>query len=152
MELRVHHFFDILRDFGSGKIFEPHHYGHSYHIIADTIWKNPNVKIKIVLENDNICDGCIHMVRKNCFDTISHRRDFISKEEFNNYLDRRILSVCNLKEGRILTAAEVCMKAEFYLDSIEWIYIGNDKKHTEKRKIHVIQGLINYREKHSLHD
>ena len=43
MELRIHHIFDIIRDFGSNKTFEKHAFGHSYHFIAEKILKEETV-------------------------------------------------------------------------------------------------------------
>jgi hypothetical protein len=76
MELRIHHFYDIIRDFGIGKEIVPHPYGHSYHKSAWHIRNNPNIKIKIVMSVDDTCDGCVHIVHQQCSDVIHHRSDF----------------------------------------------------------------------------
>lgn len=150
MELRIHHFFDIIRDFGSGKEIKPHSHGHSYHLVAEMIRKDPYLKIKLVVRNDHVCKACSYLKDDHCVDTIAHRSDFISKEAFNNHLDRRIMEACLLEEGHSLTIAELCEKASLYLGNFEWIYYGNDQQHTEIRKKNVILGLKYYKEKHSL--
>lgn len=141
MNLRVHHFYDIIRDFGSGKEIKAHPYGHSYHKVAEKIRKNPHLKIKIVVGVDDVCVGCKFLQNGKCVDKITHREDFISKEEFNNYLDKRILQVCLVNEGDILTPIELCEKAKLYLERIEWIYAGNDPEHTKMRRENVVKGL-----------
>lgn len=148
MELRIHHFFDIIRDFGISKEITPHHYGHSYHKIAWLIRNDPNIKIKIVLGADDICNGCVHLVNNHCDDTINHRSDFVSKDEFNNHIDRKFLDKCAINIGDILTPIQLCKKIQTYLDHIFWIYEGNNEEHTQIRKNNVIDGLKNYKSKH----
>jgi len=144
MNLRIHHFFDIIRDFGSGKEIKSHPYGHSYHQVAEMIRKNPHLEIKIVVSADDVCVGCKFLQDEKCKDTITHRNDFTSKEEFNNYLDKRIMQVCSINEGDILTPIELCEKAKLYLEKIEWIYARNNPEHTKVRKENVIKWLSSY--------
>ena len=148
MELRIHHFYDIIRDFGSGKDIKPHPYGHSYYKVAELIRKNPNLQIKIVVGADAVCEGCKFLKDGKCLDKITHRKDFTSKEDFNNYLDKRIIKVSSFNEGDVLTPVELCKKAKSYLEKIEWVYEGNDPEHTEKRKENFINGLKDYSELH----
>jgi hypothetical protein len=148
MQLRIHHFFDIIRDFGIGKEISPHPYGHSYHKIAKLIRDNPNIEIKIVLGTDDICNGCIHLANNHCNDTINHRSDFTSKEEFNNYIDKRILDKCAINIGDMLTPMQICKRISPYLENIFWIYEGNDEENTQTRKNNVINGLMYYKSRH----
>ncbi|MDD3648176.1 MAG: DUF1284 domain-containing protein [Candidatus Dojkabacteria bacterium] len=134
MKLRIHHFFDIIKDFGSRRKLTPHSYGHSYHIVAQKIQVNPETNIKIVLGTDDICKGCKYIVNNHCEDTILHREDFTSKEKFNDHIDKRILKKCNIIVGDILTPVELCEKIPEYLDHIFWIYEGNNIEHTQVRK------------------
>lgn len=145
INLRIHHFFDIIRVFGKGKsgLF-PHPYGHSFHKIAEIIMSNPSLKIKNVIECDSVCDGCVHYKNGHCDDSISYRKDFASKEKFNDRIDKRIIEKCLIKEGEILTPVQLCEKAKLYLDNIEFIYSGNDLWHTEQRKRDVSKGLKFY--------
>lgn len=48
LELRIHHFFDTIRDLGAGKDLQPHPYGHSLHKVAALIRKDPQIKIRLV--------------------------------------------------------------------------------------------------------
>lgn len=151
MNLRIHHFYDIIRDFGRGKIIEPHPYGHSYHKAAEKIRENSNLKIKIVVENDSICAGCSHLKEGHCDDKITHRQDCTSKEEFNNQIDKRIMKVCSIEESSIFTPIQLCEKAKKYLEGIEQVYDGNDSEHTLIRKQNVIKGIKYYSKLHNFY-
>jgi hypothetical protein len=149
IKLRVHHFYDIIRDFGSGKKIEPHPYGHSLHKIARLILSKPNLGIKIVVSCDSICVGCSHYKTGHCDDTVTQRKDFTLKEEFNDYIDRRIMDKCQIKEGSVLTPIQLCRKAKDYLDNINYIYLGNEDWHTKERKENVIKGVEHYLRLHN---
>lgn len=142
INLRIHHFFDIIRAFGKEEDnLSPHPYGHSFHKIAMIIKNNLGLKIKNVIECDSVCEGCVHYKNGHCEDSINYRDDFASKEEFNNQIDKRIIEKCLIKEGEILTPIQLCEKAKLYLDNMEFIYSGNDFWHTEQRKKDVSKGL-----------
>lgn len=149
INLRIHHFFDIIRAFGRGENnIVPHPYQHSFHEIATIIKNNPELKIKNVVKCDSVCEGCVHYKNDHCDDGIDYRKDFVSKEEFNNQIDKRIIEKCLIKEGEILTPFQLCEKAKLYLDNMEFIYSGNDSCHTEQRKNDVSKGLKFYLELH----
>jgi hypothetical protein len=148
MRLRIHHFFDIIRDFGSGKEIVPHQHGHAYHLVAVQIRNLPEMKFELILASDEVCNGCKHLVDGVCDDIITHRKDFYGKEDFNNYLDTRIMHVCGLDLSKIYSPKELCGIAWKYILNIEFIYEGNDLLHTLKRKENVIKGLKYYSEKH----
>lgn len=147
MKIRIHHFFDIIRDFGSGKNITPHSSLHNYHEVAEQIRENPNIEFEIVVEPDAVCAGCIHLEKSICDDTISHRTDFTLKEEFNNYLDKRIIDVCEIRSSKKYSPKVLCEIADKYIDNIEFIYEGNDFEHTELRKQNIIRGLKYYTQK-----
>ena len=140
-ELRIHHFFDIIRDYGDCKELVPHEYGHSYHVIGQEIYSNEVDSIRLIIGSDDICEGCRYLEAGQCLDSIGHRSDFRSKEEFNNYLDRRIMTVMGYSEGQVIKVRAIIEDAGVYLDSIFDIYKGNDPGHTEIRKINVSSGL-----------
>ncbi|MBT3384347.1 MAG: DUF1284 domain-containing protein [Prolixibacteraceae bacterium] len=148
MKIRIHHFFDIIRDFGSNKNITPHPYLHSYHKVAQEIRENANTELTIVVESDEVCKNCIHLKNSNCDDTISHRNDFSGKEKFNNYLDKRIVEICGIKTSIKYSPKTLCDFANKYIKNIEYIYKGNDKKHTQFRKDNVLKGLKYYSQKH----
>lgn len=148
MKLRVHHFFDIIRDFGSGKEILPHPHGHGYHKIAEEIRVNPDMEFTLLVASDEICKGCSHLIDGICDDIITHRIDFKGKEDFNNHLDKQIMDVFGFEKTEKYSPKLLCKIAHKYLDKLEFIYSGNDAGHTQKRKENVILGLKYYAEKH----
>ena len=148
MKIRIHHFFDIIRDFGSDKKIVPHPSLHAYHKVAEQIRENPNIEFELVFQSDAVCTGCVHLEKYICDDTISHRKDFVLKEEFNNYLDRRIFEICGIQISKKYSPKYLCEITHKYIANIEFIYEGNDIEHTELRKQNVIRGLNYYSEKH----
>jgi hypothetical protein len=150
LDLRIHHFFDIIRDFGAGKEIKPHPHDHSLHKIAALIKKDPYVKFRLVIKCDAACRECIHMVNGHCEDIITYRKDFTSKEEFNNFIDKRIMGKYGLNMGDITTPILLIKKAQAYLDNIFFIYDGNDIENTKRRKKNVIRGIKLYTQWHKL--
>lgn len=144
IKLRIHHFFDIVRDFGIGKEFAPHPYKHSYHEVAEMIWQHPETEIEIVVGADSVCNGCIHLAGDSCDDCITHRKDFTLKEAFNNYLDSRIINVCGIDISKKYTFSSLLQFSDSYVENIEFIYEGNDIEHTLKRKENVLKGTKAY--------
>jgi len=121
MKIRIHHFFDIFRDFGSGKKIVPHPYLHAYHSVAELILNNPDITFELVTEADEVCKGCKHLINSVCDDGISHRKDFTKKEDFNTHLDKRIMEVCELDSSEKITPKMLCQVAYKYLRNIEFI-------------------------------
>ena len=141
LNIRIHHFFDILRDYGSNKTLEPHEYGHNYHVIGQQIYNNKISEMKLIIDNDDICQGCNKLSEKHCIDTISHRADFKSKEKFNNHIDTRIMDRMGLKQNQNITLKTLLAMSHLYTDAIELIYTGNDIEHTMMRKKNVERGI-----------
>lgn len=141
MKLRIHHIFDMIRDKGCEKALEPHPYGHSYHAVAQELFAGKAEPIELVVENDDVCRGCAMLKEGRCVDTIDHRRDYTSKQEFNDYLDRRIMKIMALTEHEKITLPEILEIAERYIENITVIYEGNDLPHTELRRQNVLSGI-----------
>jgi hypothetical protein len=149
MKLRIHHFYDIIRDFGVGNPITPHPYGHSYHLLAREIWENSSIPIQLVLACDAICLGCNKIINENCTDTISHRQDFSLKQAFNNHIDSRIMNYCSLNQTEIYTPRQLCQVAGCYSNNKIQIYEGNDLNHTTIRHENFMKGLELYATKHN---
>lgn len=148
MKIKIHHFFDIIRDFGIGKSIGPHPYRHSYHKVAQAILQNQETEVEIVVHSDDVCEGCIHLVGTSCNDIITHREDFALKEKFNRYLDARIIEICEIDVLKRYTVKSLLQFSDKYIENIEYIYEGNDARHTAKRKENVLKGLKVYASKH----
>lgn len=148
MKIKIHHFYDMIRDFGSNKKIVPHPHLHSYHTVAGLIRKNANIELELVVKADDVCATCTHLIHSKCDDIITHRNDFEGKEDFNNHLDQRIMMVCSFNTSEKYTPKTLCGVANNYIENIEYIYEGNDLKHTLERKKNVILGLKYYARKH----
>ena len=140
-ELRIHHFFDIIRDYGAGNTLKPHVYGHSYHLIGNEIYNNDLAELKLIVNNDDICENCSRLDGDHCVDTIDHRTDFSSKEKFNDWIDSRIMAAMGYSDGQLVSVKDIILNADKYLDNIFEIYEGNDVEHTEMRKKNVRKGI-----------
>lgn len=148
--IRIHHFFDILRDFGIGnEISADSRFNNSYHSVAARIRENPREKFKIVVGADSVCAGCTFLKKGICTDKID-KPGFNSKHEYNDYLDRKILKVSGLREGEVKSPAELCRYAQSYLSHMDKLYDLNDSMHTDWRKKQVMKGLEYYNKHHQL--
>jgi hypothetical protein len=145
MTIRIHHFFDIIRDFGSGEEIMPDtNYKHSYHSVANILKDYPDIKMKIVAGVDSVCDECIHNVNQKCDDSLTRKKGFSMKYDYNNWLDKRIIERCNYTEGQIVTPAAICRSADKYIDNIYNIYELDSKTEIDARKKKFLEGLKFY--------
>lgn len=145
MNLRIHHFFDIIRDLRQGEKIEANrNYKHSYHTVANILMNSPFTKMKIVVGIDSVCNGCIHNNYGNCDDTLTHKPGFTMKNDYNDYLDKRILEKLNWSEGDIVTPEKICESADVYIDNIYQIYDKDPVEKIESRKKEFIEGLKFY--------
>ncbi len=149
--IRIHHFFDIIREFATKEnIPALDSYKHSYHSVAHQIRDNNSLRLKLVLETDAVCRGCIYNIELGCMDTLTRKKGFALKNDYNDYLDRRILEACQLSLGQILTPKEICQTSDKYIQNMEYIYAIDTDAKTAIRKEEFIKGLINYSDWHSI--
>jgi hypothetical protein len=145
LPIRIHHFFDIIRDLGTGeKIMPDTNYKHSYHSLANTLRDSPDINMKIVIGVDSVCEGCIHKVKGKCDDPLTIKKGFTMKHDYNNWLDQRILVKFDLTEGQIVTPGKICRSAYKYIDNIYNIYEADSKEEIDTRKKEFIEGLKFY--------
>jgi hypothetical protein len=142
MKMRIHHFFDIIRDLRTGeKIMADTNYKHSYHSVANILRDSPNIRMKIIIGIDSVCDGCIHNVDGKCDDPLTSKSGFTMKHDYNNWLDKRILEKYNWSEGQIVTPEKICKSADKYIGNIYDIYELDSKEYIDIRKKEFIEGL-----------
>jgi len=145
MTMRIHHFFDIIRDLRTGeKMVADTNYKHSYHSVANTLMDSSDIKMKIIVGLDSVCDGCIHNKEGKCDDPLTIKKGFTMKHDYNNYLDKRILEKLNWSEGDIVTPKKICKSAGKYINSIYQIYEIDPKEEIDARKKEFIEGLRYY--------
>ena len=75
MRLRPHHLIDIITDYGHGRRFAPHPYGHAVHSVAQRIVDDPDIEIEFVLRADDICSPCCHLQADGQCDDVLRQLD-----------------------------------------------------------------------------
>lgn len=106
MRARPHHLIDIVAGIGGGAQFRPHAYGHAVHIVAETVIADPGVQVTFVVGADDICEPCVHLVDGRCDDVLSRLDPPISKQDYNDDLDRRLLEFLGISEGQTMPFRE----------------------------------------------
>ena len=142
MTLRIHHFFDIIRDLRTGeKMVADTNYKHSNHSVGNTLRDSPETKMIIIVGLDSVCDGCIHNKEGVCDDPLTIKKGFTMKHDYNNYLDKRILETLHWSEGDVVSPRKICKSAYKYIDAI---YQIDPKEEIDARKKEFIDGLVFY--------
>lgn len=110
MRLRPHHLLDIVTDYGHGVEFKPHPYGHAVHTVAAQVVANPGSQVRFVLAADEICCPCRHLRSDGqcgtdvpIRDVLHQLREPISKQAYNDELDRRLFSYLGMSPGEEMT-------------------------------------------------
>jgi len=104
IRLRPHHCLDIITSYGHGAEFKPHPYGHALHSVARQILSEPGLQIELVVGADEICRPCRHLGSDGlCDDLVTQVQPPISKQEYNDDLDRRLLARLGLAAGAVMS-------------------------------------------------
>lgn len=106
LSLRPHHILDMVRNIGNGRKIEPHPYGHLLHIITRSIIDDVNQECTLVVRNDDICGPCIHLHNGQCDDILPQLTDRVSKQGYNDKLDKEILEFIELEENTIMKISD----------------------------------------------
>lgn len=142
MQLRPHHILDIISDFGKDIKYQPHAYGHSLHIVAPKLLSNLGVKIKLVLDADDICKGCKHLMSDGkCNDVLPQLTPSPSKQAYNDVLDCRLFDHLSIQSDDIMTAREFLGMVDKRVPGIEKI-CTHPKENEQARLKGLIDGLI----------
>ncbi len=140
MRIRPHHLLDIVTEFGAGLPFKPASYGHAYHTVAETVIADPDVRIEFVVDADDICSPCKHLVDGRCDDVLTQLDPPMSKLEYNDNVDRRLLEYLGMAEGVVMTFREYLQIVREHLDGIEMI-CKHPGEEPGKRRAHLAAGL-----------
>jgi hypothetical protein len=141
IEIRPHHLLDILRDYGCGIRCEPHEYGHALHIVSEQVMNNLDQEIVLVVAADDICRPCKHLhADGSCDDTMRAGKETISKQVYNDALDRRLWLYLGLEKGSRMTARDYFHLVRDHLEGIEDVctHPGEDRL---SRREGLIEGL-----------
>jgi hypothetical protein len=141
MRLRPHHLLDIVSDYGHGVEFKPHPYGHAVHTVAAQVLANLGSRVKFVVAADEICSPCRHLRSDGqCEDVLHQLREPLSKQAYNDELDRRLFSTFGMRPGEEMTVRVFLERVNEHTPGIEKICTHPGEK--EKRRLEGLeQGL-----------
>ncbi|MFH0756841.1 MAG: DUF1284 domain-containing protein [Bacteroidota bacterium] len=142
LKLRPHHVIDIITGHGMNVQYEPHPYGHSQHTVATRLLSDPDLNIRFVLEADDICTGCMHLLPDGkCKDVLAQLTPSPSKQAYNDVLDCRLFDLLNISPGCIMTTRSYLALIHEKIPGIEKI-CTHPKEDSEERLAGLKQGLI----------
>jgi hypothetical protein len=118
MRARPHHLVDIITQYGAGQPFEPAACGHAVHTVAAAIIADPEVRIEFGLGADDICSPCKHLANGRCDDVVRAFDPPVSKHDYNDALDQRLLQFLGMAEGECLTFREYLAALRSHLDGL----------------------------------
>jgi len=121
MRLRPHHLLDIITQYGSGAPFGPSPYGHAVHTVAEAVLADPSSTIELVVDADDICAPCKHLVDGRCDDVLGQLDPPSSKQDYNDDLDRRVLAHLGIARGAVMTFGRYVQAVADRLEGIEQV-------------------------------
>jgi len=142
MNIRPHHILDIISAHGKGKEHQPHPYGHSLHIVAPRLLSNLDQKIKLVINADDICEGCMHLQPDGkCKDVLAQLTPSPSKQAYNDVLDSRLFDDLSIEPNAVITTHDFLKKVNMKVPGIERICTHPKENHQERLN-GLVAGLI----------
>ena len=141
IELRPHHLLDIVRDYGHGIQRQPHEYGHALHIVAKEVLEQVDQEVVFVIAADAICQPCRHLRSDGSCDDVLHQlAEPVSKQSYNDDLDRRLWPYLGLDKGNRMTVRQFLMRVDQHLPGIETLctHPGEDQAY---RRVGLQEGL-----------
>ena len=143
VKLRPHHILDILRNYGYIENFTPHPFGHAQHLISQHLVSNRNTSIQLVNASDDICVPCKHLLPNGkCNDQPGTLDKPVSKQNYNDALDRKLFHFLDLTENTIITFYEFLVVVQEKIPGIE-----NICTHPTENKQYRLKGMIRGLEK-----
>lgn len=140
LTLRPHHLLDIVTQYGSGAPFKPHEYGHAVHTVAETVLADLDVRIRFIAGADDICAPCRNLEADRCTDVLSQLDPPVSKQDYNDDLDRRLFAYFGMKEGQSLTFREYLATIRDHIAGIERV-CTHPKEDPVRRRANLTRGL-----------
>ncbi len=142
MDLRPHHILDIITAHGQGIEFQPHPYGHSQHIVSLKLLSNLDLKVRLVLNVDDICKGCKHLLSDGkCKDVLAQLKPSPSKQAYNDVLDCRLFDYLSIETDNVISIRKYLEIVNEKVPGIEKI-CTHPKENQEVRLKGLINGLV----------
>ena len=140
LTLRPHHLLDIVTHHGGGTPFRPHDYGHAVHTVAATVLADLDVRIRFLVGADDICAPCRHLHDGKCAAVLSQLAPPVSKQDYNDGLDRQLFAYFGMTDGQVMTFREYLGIVRAHIDGIEHV-CTHPKEDPTKRRANLIRGL-----------
>jgi hypothetical protein len=100
------------------------------------------LKVKLVLDADDICKGCEHLLPDGkCKDVLSQLFPSPSKQSYNDVLDCRLFDELSITPGTVITVREYLRKVNAKVPGIERI-CTHPKEDPEERLEGLSKALI----------
>jgi len=151
LRIKPHHLVDIISSFARKDIeFKPHPFGHAVHVVAETVFNNPDVEFNIELGADTICYPCKYNVNNFCIDTIDTSFRPLapeSKNEWNLLIDRRWCRKLGVKQGDLFTARQFCRILREKAKDISGIYRELPEEMIKKKEKSIEEGAKAFMER-----
>jgi hypothetical protein len=142
LKLRPHHVIDIITGYGNNVDYQPHPYGHCQHLVVQRLLSDLDLRIKLVLESDDICTGCKHLTADGkCNDVLAQITPSPSKQAYNDVLDCRLFDHFSLAPDCIVSVRKYFEIVNTSTPGIERI-CTHPKESPEKRLTGLINGLV----------
>jgi len=134
LELRPHHLLDIISDYGHGIRYQPHAYGHALHTVAEQVLGNVDQEVTFVIAADAVCQGCRHLQADGqCDDVLSQLAEPVSKQSYNDGLDRHLWPYLGLDTGNRMTMRQFLLRVDQRLSGIETICTHPGEEQADRR-------------------
>ena len=133
--IKPHHFMDIIKLYGSGiDVFVPDEkMQHDFYKIANEIIKNPQVKLSLTIDADDICQPCVQCINGICDDELPKTLGNIKKDDYNKRLDQRLIDYLHLNLKEQYTALSLGRIMYEKKDIIFKVWLEEDDKITQRR-------------------
>ena len=142
MKLRPHHILDIINGHAHDIEYQPSASGNSQYIVAPKLLSNLDLKIKLVLEADDICEGCKRLTPDGkCTAVLSQLTPSPSMQAYNDVLDCRLFDYLSIEVDSVMTFREFLEMVNEKVPGIEKI-CTHPKEDQERRLNGLINGLI----------
>ncbi len=142
MRLRPHHLLDVICSYGQDVRFTPHPYGHALHSVAEAVLSNPDLRARFVVGPDEICMPCEHLRADGLCDDVLRQIDPpISKQGYNDDLDRRLFDYLALAPGAVMAIRHFLEMVDKKVPGIEAL-CTHPKEDEGLRLAGLIKGLL----------
>ena len=144
LKIKPHHLLDVIRDYGAGRSWKPHPYGHAVHTVAQSLLNDREQAVVLVLGVDAICDPCRKNDNGTCTDWTESPGHRIRKEDWNRRIDQRIFELFELEQQTVISALDFARLALRQLDDVYAIWREVPREQTRERVKNLSRGLSAY--------